>query len=831
MKKLLLFVCFSLIAFTQVFAEVTAKKNDDGTVDVTFFYGNPRAEEVVVAGDFTDWQDNAIPMEKGEKGFTVTVQMKSGDVGNYKFISDGNWTPDLRAPMTSDDGFGGKNGHFEVDDLVGSSDGGAPKAKIVFSTWTTMGIQANYKTVEELDRTSKSMALNSVSVGVKSYDKFDGQFIPGCPFHLELALAETDLENYEHSSNSAGQKRGDYLDQNMNYLFNNDSTNDISWGEGFKEFFNGILAHPVSYFSRAKDNQKGESKKELGDDDYLSQGDDDKDSPGFRPIIGHLKFGWDTPVINMQMGFNYGKPDARQAITWTTVDGAWDAGYKHVGGFYQFSLGQWAKDRITELTDGVTIDIGFAPNRSADRKGYNYGLWSWFNIGYGELDIDVQVNGMYGREGMFYQNVEHDVIFGVKDKFAVGDGKLGFSTQWLLATHQRDSDDIKSNKDGVFGASTEGVTDKFGYSTDVFYRDTSFDVQNVAGNVQLGYTCDFFNINATYQFRGFQASMLYIRENHDDNAFLLSDQLGELNSQYVKLDFGIHPIEGMNIGLKFDVCMPLQQLDGKDKEVLGYFTHSEGWYRMRCFSEMEPIWMRDGGAEFTIKPEISYTFSDVGMTIGGYVDMNGQAYDWNEDNEGNSISNSDANKYDQTDSPFRVKKGGLYYNWSYDGEVFKGLDVYYGFDLSNAIRHYNTLAVQVKLYDNLNLYAMIGIKSKNPFSDEDVYGGYNTDDWGGKSYRGVALDSDAKYDSDLNNPFAFAIGISKQFKRAQAPVIYGQFVFNTDPFQHFGGAQESFSLDRANENGSWTKEDHGNVDAVDWYDGRAAFRIGCRWSI
>ena len=31
--------------------------------------------------------------------------------------------------------------------------------------------------------------------------------------------------------------------------------------------------------------------------------------------------------------------------------------------------------------------------------------------------------------------------------------------------------------------------------------------------------------------------------------------------------------------------------------------------------------------------------------------------------------------------------------------------------------------------------------------------------------------------------------------------------------------------------GSWEKEGVGSIDAVDWYDGRAAMRVGVRWDI
>ena len=64
MKKLFAFISVLLVA-SMVFADVTAKKLPDGKIEATFFYGNPRATEVLLAGDFTNWQNGALPMEKG----------------------------------------------------------------------------------------------------------------------------------------------------------------------------------------------------------------------------------------------------------------------------------------------------------------------------------------------------------------------------------------------------------------------------------------------------------------------------------------------------------------------------------------------------------------------------------------------------------------------------------------------------------------------------------------------------------------------------------------------------------------------------------------------
>ena len=344
MKKLFAFISVFLMLSAAMFADVSAKKNADGTIAVTFFYGNPRASEVLLAGDFTNWQDGALPMEKGEKGFSLTVNFKAGEEGRYKFISDGNWTTDLRAPDFVDDGFGGKNSHIVIDDLVGGDeeDASAKKAKINFISWTMIGVQANYTTTnanvktidlaDYVDTTKKNrygndtkisyvktynqkkgLDLDSVTVGMKSYNKFAGNFLPNCPVYVEIALAEKEMEDYDGNTS-----------EKLNYLYRKDSYGEdsVAIEDGLKRAVSGLAAAPVEFFSGTDNN-------------YMSA----KKGPGSNPFLGHLKFGFNTPYINYVTGFNYAKPSIRDSIIWTTVSGNWDAGYEHVGGFNQFSMG------------------------------------------------------------------------------------------------------------------------------------------------------------------------------------------------------------------------------------------------------------------------------------------------------------------------------------------------------------------------------------------------------------------------------------------------------------------------------------------------------------
>ena len=785
MKKLFAFISILAVAAAALFADVSAKKNADGTVDVTFFYGNPRASEVLLAGDFTSWQDGALPMTKGEKGFSITRTFKMGEEARYKFISDGNWTTDLRAPAFVDDGFGGKNAHIVVADLVGGDgdDSGAAKAKINFVSWTMMGVQANYLTQNVTDKKDKGLDLDSVTIGFKSYDKFTGMFLPNAPFYIEIALAETEMEDYD----------GNTADK-LNYLYRKDKYNEdsVSWEEGFKSLVNGIFANPVAYLSKTTDNNGSTSFGSIP-------------GPGANPFLGHLKFGWNTPYINYLTGFNYAKPDVRQAITWKTLDGNWDAGYTHIGGFNQFSLGSKAVAALEEAT-GVTFDLGFAPNKTADRKGTKYGYWGWASAKINDLVIDFQTNGMYGDDYLFYDPVEHDFILGAKDVFAVGDGKLSVAAQGLIATHQKSSADIIA--DGA-----ESTTDYFGYSTDVFYRSGDFDgIKNIAGNVQVGYKTDMFGANVEYRFRGAQASMLYLRENHDDGTFDLSETLGNINTQRVALNGFVNPIEGLAINLGVEAEMALETLDTDEKlvqkNVSGDGEGIQEWYAKRCGSHIDPHFGIGSGAEFTFVPDVSYKLSD-SMSIGVAATLNYNAFEYTDKWEQLAgLKSDDLAKYGASDSRFRFKKAGATFSMKPDSDVVQGVNVYYGLDMSNEVRYFNTLVGQVKFPMDITANLAIGIKTENTAS------------------------ADKTFDSDVNNPFAFALGVSKQFKALKKPILYAQFVYNMDPFKQFGDGQDGLNLDGANVKGSWEKEGGvGDIDPVDWYDGRAAMRVGIRWDI
>jgi hypothetical protein len=769
MKKFYAFISVLLILTAAAFADVSVKKLADGQVEVTFFYGNPRASEVVIAGDFTDWQNGALPMTKTDKGWTFVKTVPAGTVMKYKFISDGNWTADIKAPDTVDDGFGGKNGLVDVDTLVAASvpaaaaedASAAKKANIKFMTWTVTGIQSKFRTQGVVDSTKKGMDFDSATIGVKSYNKLTGNLLPDMPFYVEIALAETELEN-----GYAANTKLLYLAQKDRY-----GRDTVSIEDGLKSAFTGLLTNPVSYLSKADDNTTASA------------------GPGSNPYLGHLKFGINSPYINWYTGFNYAKADVRQAVIWKTLDGNWDAGYQHVGGFNSFALGSKLQHILGE---DVTLDAGFAPNRSADRKGTKYGYWGWAGVKYEDLAVDFQSNGMYNGDYIFEDPVEHDFIIGAKDKF----GGFSVAAQALASTHQMNSADCAA-------ADSSGVIDYFGYSTDVFYRTNTFDgIQNMAAEAKVGYDDPdkFFGVTADYRMRGAQASMLFLRENHDDGTFDLSETLGRLNSQNIGLTGYVKPIDALKIDLDASAKLPLEKLTSSSDVVQGYATYCPSWYLTRCSDEMAPVFLVNGGAEFMVKPTVTYDISD-NMSVSAYGKMYYSAYDWE-----SGIDSAEANKYTASDSAFLFQRAGVSFSAKKINDIVKGVDVYYGLDNRNSVRLFNTLVGDVKLPSDITASAAIGIKT---VKDTDAAAGY---------------------DKDTNNPFAFAIGVSKKLSKIQKPIVYTEFVYNMDPYKNFGDGQDNLALEDSNVSKRWDKEASvGKRDAVDWYDGYAALRVGMRW--
>lgn len=72
----------------------------------TFRFSAPDATSVLLVGDFTHWQKNAISMEKGEDGVWETTPALSAGRHTYRFIVDGQWRDDPECTVRVANPFG-----------------------------------------------------------------------------------------------------------------------------------------------------------------------------------------------------------------------------------------------------------------------------------------------------------------------------------------------------------------------------------------------------------------------------------------------------------------------------------------------------------------------------------------------------------------------------------------------------------------------------------------------------------------------------------------------------------------------------------------------------
>jgi 1,4-alpha-glucan branching enzyme len=76
---------------------------------VVFSLNMPEAESVLLAGSFTNWGENPLPLKKQKSGvWKVNVRLEPGTY-EYKFIVDGNWVNDPECSMRNPNPYGGEN--------------------------------------------------------------------------------------------------------------------------------------------------------------------------------------------------------------------------------------------------------------------------------------------------------------------------------------------------------------------------------------------------------------------------------------------------------------------------------------------------------------------------------------------------------------------------------------------------------------------------------------------------------------------------------------------------------------------------------------------------
>ncbi len=84
-------------------------RKTSGQKKQTFRFTAPAAESVLLVGDFTNWQHEAIPMKKGKDGiWSIALELPSGQY-HYRFIVDNEWKDDPECTIRVPNPFGGHN--------------------------------------------------------------------------------------------------------------------------------------------------------------------------------------------------------------------------------------------------------------------------------------------------------------------------------------------------------------------------------------------------------------------------------------------------------------------------------------------------------------------------------------------------------------------------------------------------------------------------------------------------------------------------------------------------------------------------------------------------
>jgi 1,4-alpha-glucan branching enzyme len=89
---------------------------------VTFSYKAPQAQSVLLAGDFTEWQQAPLGMKKSKNGvWTKTATLAPGKY-EYRLLVDGQWCDDPECPTRQPNQFGGENCVCVVEDVPRTRD-------------------------------------------------------------------------------------------------------------------------------------------------------------------------------------------------------------------------------------------------------------------------------------------------------------------------------------------------------------------------------------------------------------------------------------------------------------------------------------------------------------------------------------------------------------------------------------------------------------------------------------------------------------------------------------------------------------------------------------
>jgi hypothetical protein len=476
----------------------------------------------------------------------------------------------------------------------------------------------------------KNMEAQSAGIGAKSYAKISGEAIKNVPIYIEVAVAEND---------------------SFNNLYQKDSLN---WSDGFKNFGVDMLSDPIYYL-----DGQGAGKT----------------------YLGHFKAGFNSPYVNLMTGYKYAKLTTHKNVSWTTVDGEWEAGYNQTGGYAEWSLGS----ALQKIGDNITIHATIAPNKTADRAGGQYGLYSFINAQIGDHYVDFQYNGAYGNDyKTIYDNIyEADFIGGYKGDF----GPLTVKANMLY---------------NVWGSVKVNDTYKIPYNpstSDVSGVMEGKDfLYNSAANVQLTYTDLNYGVTVGYRYRGAQASMMYVEQGADGHTDI-SDQLGSPNTMRAWLSGYVNPISLLKVSL-------------------------DGYADLAFNNDYSKLWMPyqkpyndSKNIQFEAKPQFDLDLEDFTSYKSSFSVYGEGLY-----------NTSDKDKFTRgtASNQFVLNVVGAKFNIQELSDTFKDVSVYYAYDNKDANYLFNTLLATVSLPQDFGVQAAVGMRTANEGqSDPDMPFGFS----------------------------------------------------------------------------------------------------------
>ena len=74
----------------------------------------PNANQVVLMGDFTAWDENPIPLKRQKDGVWKAVVPLPPGLHEYRFVVDGQWRDDTECAIRRANPFGSQNCVREV---------------------------------------------------------------------------------------------------------------------------------------------------------------------------------------------------------------------------------------------------------------------------------------------------------------------------------------------------------------------------------------------------------------------------------------------------------------------------------------------------------------------------------------------------------------------------------------------------------------------------------------------------------------------------------------------------------------------------------------------